>query len=79
MFVDGGTYNNGGDADVSDLDAVHAVNFGDGVRMIKLSGVGGSGAVIIVIPKIGKWSGGNYLGTELQSLLTWIRTAKSPF
>jgi hypothetical protein len=38
------------------VDAVHAVNFGDGVRMIKPSGVGGSGAVIIVRPEIGKWS-----------------------
>lgn len=54
MFIGDGRYHNGADADASDVDAVDAVNFGDGVRMIKPSGVGGSSAIIIVRPKIPK-------------------------
>ena len=54
MFIDGGTSHNGANADVSDVDAIDVVSFGDGVRMIKPLGVGGSSAIIIVRPKIGK-------------------------
>jgi hypothetical protein len=49
VFIDGGTSHNG-----PDMDAVDVVNFGDGVRMIKPSGVGGSAAITIVRPKIGR-------------------------
>ena len=54
VFIGGGRFHNGAGADVSDMDAVDAVNFGDGVRMIKPSGVGASSAIIIVRQKIGK-------------------------